>query len=127
MSLPGSQSILFVIHSVPRHIPFQFPSEYRWVLDRSVLPGGTVVPQTLWLPHSVTDRRQHVVEAELQMPIFFERSNGGLGLSVDDAVASRFHNLLRAQQFAPLGNKSTTHIRIGVSGILGAVVGPSSP
>ena len=23
---------------IPRHIQFQFPGEYRWVLDRSVLP-----------------------------------------------------------------------------------------
>ncbi|KAI0256033.1 hypothetical protein BJV78DRAFT_1118101, partial [Lactifluus subvellereus] len=78
--------------------------------------GGTVVPQTLWLPHSVTDRRQHVLEAELQMPIFFEGSNGRLGLPLDDALVGRFHNLLRAQQFAPLGNKTTTHIRIGWPG-----------
>ena len=127
MSLAGSESLLFIVPSVPRYIPFQFPGESRWVLDRSVLPRGTVVPQTLWLPHSVTDRRQHVEEAELQMPIFFECSDGGLGLSLDDAVAGRFHNLLRAQQFVPLGNKSTTHIRIEVSDILGAFVGSSSP
>ncbi|KAI0248869.1 hypothetical protein BJV78DRAFT_1114999, partial [Lactifluus subvellereus] len=75
-----------------------------------------VVPQTLWLPHSVTDRRQHVLEAELQMPIFFECSNGGLGLSLDDTFNGRFQNLLRAQQFAPLGYKTTTHIRIGWPG-----------
>jgi hypothetical protein len=61
-----------------------------------------------WSSHNVTDRRQHVLEAGLQMPIFF---HGWLGLSLDDAAAGLFHDILRAQQFAPPGDKSTTYIR----------------
>lgn len=57
------------------------------------------------------------------MHIFFECSYGGPRLSLDDAVAGWFHKFLRAQKFASLGNKSTVHIRIGVSDILSTVVG----
>ena len=49
------------------------------------------------------------------MPIFFEGKDGRLGLSLEDSAAGRCHGLRNAQQFAPLGQKSTTHIRIGVS------------
>jgi hypothetical protein len=128
------QGFLFVIQAIPRHIaqafprpiPVQFHDQPYWILDRSIVPYGTVVPQTLWLPHSVTDRRQHVEEAGLQMPIFFEYSNGGLGLSLDLAAAGQFDGVLNAHQFAPLGNKASTHIRIAVGDILGAVVWTSS-
>ncbi|KAI9454400.1 hypothetical protein BJY52DRAFT_1152506 [Lactarius psammicola] len=82
------------------------------VLDRAVVYGGTVVPQTMWSLHPVTDRRQHVEEAALQMPIFFEGVDGGLGLSLEAAAAGRCHGLRNAHEFAPLGHKSTTHIRI---------------
>ena len=77
-----------------------------------------MVPQTMWSPHTVTDKRQHVEEALLQRPIFFEGIDGRLGLSLEASAAGRCHSLLNAQQFAPLGQKSTTHIRIGVSVVL---------
>jgi hypothetical protein len=77
-----------------------------------------VVPQTMWSPNTVTDKRQHVEEAVLQMPIFFEGIDGRLGLPLEDSAAGRCHGLRNAQQFAPLGQKSTTHIRIGVSVVL---------
>jgi len=54
------------------------------------------------------------------MPIFFESVTGRLGYSVDDAVNYRLHDLLNGGGMAPLGMKYTTHIRINVSGILGA-------
>jgi hypothetical protein len=98
----------FVVNS-PNH------NQYSWVLDRRVLSFGTVVPQILWIPHTVTDRRQHVEGAELQMPIFFQHTDGRLGLSLEAAVGGRCHTLLNSQSSAPLGPQTTTHIRIGVS------------
>ena len=91
------------------------PNQYPWVLDRSVLGIGTVVPQVLWVPHTVTDRRQHVQHAELQMPIFFTHTDGRLGLTLEAAIGGRCHTLLNSQSHAPLGPQTTTHIRIGVS------------
>ncbi|KAI9439531.1 hypothetical protein H4582DRAFT_1812889, partial [Lactarius indigo] len=81
-------------------------------LDCAVVHRGIVVPQTLWSPYTITDRRRHVEEAVLQMPIFFEGIDGRLGLSLQAAAAGRCHGLRNAQEFAPLGQKSTTHIRI---------------
>jgi len=60
----------------------------------------------------VTDKKHHVEEAELQLPIFFQCDDGKLGLTLEAAAAGRCHGLIGAQSFAPLGLKSTTHIRI---------------
>jgi hypothetical protein len=73
---------------------------------------GTVVPQTLWAPHTITDKMQHVTDAELQMPIYFEGLDGTLGLSLEAAASGRCHGLVDAQAFAPLGLKATTNIRM---------------
>jgi hypothetical protein len=73
------------------------------------------VPQTLWTPHNKNDLKQHVEEADLQLPIFFIHENGDLGLSLEDAVNGRCHSALRdARTHAQLGGKTTTHIRISV-------------
>ncbi|KAH9173763.1 hypothetical protein EDB89DRAFT_1849715, partial [Lactarius sanguifluus] len=75
----------------------------------------SVVPQSMWSPYTATDWRQYVEEAVLQKPIFFEGVDGRLGLPLEAAAAGRCHDLRNAQEFAPLGGKSTTHIRIAVS------------
>jgi len=106
----------FVVTSVPHHIRTQFPTQNAWVLDRGVMGPGTVVPQILWTPQTITDRRQHVAEAQLQLPIFFVHTNGSLGLSLETAISGRCHNLVHAQYCAPLGPQTTTHIRIGWPG-----------
>ncbi|KAN0114115.1 hypothetical protein V8E52_007091 [Russula decolorans] len=93
-----------------------FPDQYSCVLDRRVLSVGTVVPQILWIPHTVTDRRQHVQDAQLQMPIYFQHTDGRLGLSLEAAVGGRCHTLLNSQFSAPLGSQTTTHIRVGWRG-----------
>ena len=80
-----------------------------------VVGAGSVVPQRLWIPHTATDVRQHVAEAELQMPIFFQHANGDLGVTLEAAMSGRSHSLINAPSFAPLGRYTTTHIRIGVS------------
>jgi hypothetical protein len=56
------------------------------------------------------------------MPIFFMNMDGRLGLPLDAAVIGRCDTLLNAQFPAPLGPQVTTHVRIGVSDIFGAVV-----
>jgi hypothetical protein len=94
------------------------PGRSTWVLDRGFVAKGTVVPQTLWAPHTITDKRQHVTDAELQMPIYFEGLDGTLGLSLEAAASGRCHGLVDAQEFAPLGFKATTHFRIGVSAMI---------
>jgi len=93
-----------------------FPNQSPRVLDRRVLSIGTVVPQVSWIPHTVTDRSQHVQDAQLQMPIFFLHTDGRLGLTLEAAVGGQCHTLLDSQRSAPLGPQNTTHIRIGWRG-----------
>jgi hypothetical protein len=76
---------------------------------------GTVIPQILWIPHTVTDRKQHVQDAELQKPIFFYHTDGRLGLTLEAASSGRCNTLMNSQCYAPLGPQTTTQIRIGVS------------
>ena len=106
----------FFVHSVPLHIPAPFPNPTcRWVLDRGIMEGGTVVPQTMWYPDSASDRRQHVEMGKLQMPIFFEDKDQALGFSLEASVDGQYQILRHANDPAPLGHKTTTHIRIVVS------------
>ena len=116
LSLPDRGSRFFLANQITQHVivqPFDGDTSSR-LLDRAVVNKGTVVPQTMWSPHTVTDKRQHVEEAVLQSPIFFEGWDGMLGLSLEASATGRCHGLRRAQEFAPLGQKSTTHIRIVV-------------
>jgi hypothetical protein len=116
---PGIESAFFFVPSVPKHVSDQFADQSRWVLDRGILHKGTVVRQRLWAPHTLTDKKHHVEQAELQLPIFFQCADGRLGLSLEAAAAGRCHSLTNAQTLAPLGEKSTTHVRILVSGAFG--------
>ena len=101
------------------------PTASPRLLDRVVVDRGTVVPQTLWSPHSVTDGpgRQHVEQEALKMPIFFEGKDGRLGISLEAATAGQCHGLLNVQTHAPFGHMATTHIRIGVRVVALSVIG----
>lgn len=106
----------FFVYSVPPHIPRSLLSPPGcWVLDRSIVDGGTVVPQTMWTPDSAVNRRQNIEKALLQMPIFFEHKEGTLGLPLEASTDGGCHALRDANDPAPLGPKTTTHIRIVVS------------
>ena len=114
-SYTGREGYFFFIYSAPPHIPTPLPDPpSRWLLDRGIVDGGTVVPQTMW-PQTVIARRRNVDRAELQMPIFFENKDGGLGLSLGASVNGQRHVLRDAHDPAPLGQKTTLHIRILVS------------
>jgi hypothetical protein len=103
--------------SVPPHILALFPNPPdRWLLDRGIVERGTVVPQTMWSPLSSIDIRRHIERAELQMPIFFEDKDGKVGISLGACIDGQCRVLLRDPTGrAPLGKRTTTHIRIVVS------------
>ncbi|KAI0295955.1 hypothetical protein BC826DRAFT_256982 [Russula brevipes] len=117
---PGGSGGLFVVTAIPNNVtagPLQNDGgSPLWLLDYSVVPMGTVVPQALWFPHNVNDLRQYVTDATLQMPIFFVHEHGTLGLSLDDAINGRCHTLRDAQMHAQLGGRVSTHIRISWPG-----------
>ena len=112
------EGYFFFVSSVPPHIPRVPNLPDRWLLDRGIVKRGTVVPQTMWSPRFVIDRRQHIEMGELQMPVFFEDKDGGLGVSLRALIDGQSHVLRDANVPAPLGEKTTTLLRIVVSTIL---------
>ncbi|KAI0305898.1 hypothetical protein B0F90DRAFT_1624008 [Multifurca ochricompacta] len=114
---PSGSGVIFVVQQVPHPLqPLLLdPNGHPlWLLDYSITHTGTVVPQVLWSPQNVNDRKQHVVLADLQMPIFFTLQTGNLGISLDDAANNRCQNLCDFRSQAQLGGKTTTYVRIGV-------------
>jgi hypothetical protein len=115
-AFPTRDGSFFLLHSVPSHIPTQHSSPPgRWLVDRGVVNRGTVVPQRLFSAHTSFDRRQQV---DLQLPIFFEGSDGRLGISLEASAAGQCYALREASYPTQLGEKTTTNIRIAVSVVL---------
>ena len=116
LSYTSRGDYFFFVHSVPPHIPAPFPDPPgRWLLDRGIIDGGTVVRQTMWSPDTASDRRQHIEMGKLLMPVFFERRDRALGFSLGESIEGQRNVLRHANGHAPLGQKTTTHIRIIVS------------
>ncbi|KAI9440139.1 hypothetical protein H4582DRAFT_2056753 [Lactarius indigo] len=104
LSYAEREGCFFFPHPALSHIPAQHSSLPGYcLLDRSIVDRGTVVPQMMWFPQNTSDRRRHVVEAHLQMPIFFES---------EASTSSQCHDLRDANHPAPLGQRSSTYIRI---------------
>ena len=76
---------------------------------------GTVVPQKRWTPSDEVDVRRHVESCALLLPIFFVYRNGSPGFRLSDILRGCDNDLHNANNLAPLGGKTTTHIRISVS------------
>ena len=92
------------------------PLQTTPLLDYSVKrTHGTVVPQMRWTPADTVDIQRHVEGAALNLPIFFVNRDGSLGFPLLDILRGCDRNLHDANGFAPLGGRSTTHIRINVS------------
>jgi hypothetical protein len=115
VSYPGSESCYFVLDSASPHGQVRPLPESDWVLDRSMMAMGTVVPQAMWSPPSVEEKRRLVGEAELQMPIFFEGPDGKLGIPLEAAASGPCGGLTNAQEIARVGQRSILNVRILVS------------
>ena len=117
--LSYSQGVWYIVqnpplfHPPPPGVPIQ---NLQLPLDFSVrTTEGTIVPQRRWTPADEIDVRRYVETAELQLPIYFVNKNGGVGFWLPDILQGRDHDLYNGNGEAPLGGKSTTHIRIHVS------------
>jgi len=90
-------------------------NRHAWLLDYMMRNVGTVVPQRLWTPAATSDAQQYGT-VPLNMPIFFvQKDSVTLGLPLDQAAAGNCAALLNARAPAPVGQCSTTTIRILVS------------
>ena len=84
-------------------------------LDYVAMAFGTVVPQKRWAPANEADYSYFVEKALLQLPIFFVNCNGEVGFPLSDILRGCDRDLRNANDFAPLGGKFSTHIRVNVS------------
>jgi hypothetical protein len=114
-----SKGVWYIIRNAPHVQPpslgvsipnFSLPLDYSVRTSR-----GTVVPQRRWIPSDKVDIRRHVEGGALQLPIFFRNHCGGIGFWLPDILRGRHHDLYNGDRKAPLGGKTTTHIRINVS------------
>jgi len=101
-------------HCRPQHIG---NGRYGWLLDYAiqVRRGGSVVPQQLWSPQGQGDWRRYVEQTRLYIPVFFVNVDGSLGVPVSHAAAGQM-SLRDANEPAPLGDRTTTKIRISWPG-----------
>jgi hypothetical protein len=111
-----AQGIWYIMRNVPPPSP-GLPSQSLFLpLDYDVkLTQGIVVPQRRWTPADEVDIRRHVAEATLQLPIFFVHLNGGVGFWLPDILQGHDRDLCNRDSEAPLGGRTTTHLRINVS------------
>ena len=119
MSLPEREGLLLAVDHVPPpdippHISDSNGKDF-WVLDRTVVSRGPVVPQMMPTPLTVSDVRGRSDLSNLQFPIFFEHLDGQLGLSLEAAAAGQCETLRNAHEYAQIGAWSTTHLCIAVS------------
>ncbi|KAH9062575.1 hypothetical protein EDB83DRAFT_842378 [Lactarius deliciosus] len=91
-------------------------SEYTsaWFLNSPIEHRGTVVPQRKWRPPNEALRHSHV---SLMMPIHFVHNDRvNLGLPIGLAAARPCMTLLDVGNPAPVGDCSTTFLRINWPG-----------
>ena len=84
------------------------------LLDYRARDYGTVVRQSIWVPATAGDVQRHGNVA-LKMPIFLVHGDRKIGLQLVQAAAGHCTGLLDGHAPAPVGDSSTTFIRIMVS------------
>ncbi|KAI9511587.1 hypothetical protein F5148DRAFT_1146751 [Russula earlei] len=109
-SHPGAYFV-YIQPSLPSPSQLMTNNGPAWLLDYAVRDGGSVVPQQIWFPQGHGDWRRYVEQAEFHIPVFFTNADGALGVPVVNAAGGHM-TLLDANQPAPLGDRTTTKIRI---------------
>lgn len=78
--------------------------------------GQRFVPQKTYKPHTLSDRRRYVDEVSLEAPIMFYALNpAGCGISLEDAIKSRFSKLDGRDDPMFEGRGPSVSIRLNVS------------
>jgi hypothetical protein len=95
-----------VLHHRPR-------APLLWLFDFEIRSIGTVVQQRIWAPQNEAQRHGH---APLNMPIFFVLNDRRHTRPADrHRRSARPHDAARRGHPAPVGECSTTFIRINVA------------
>jgi hypothetical protein len=133
-SAPGWPGAFFIAHINNPTVTANAMSSRGYlmiVLDyRADLSRGTIVPQVPWFPQTPRDMRKYVTDAVLQLPIFLRQDDGTIGMSLSDVIHGNFRRLVDSVQQVNVGGRTSVHVRINVSVLLGSmfylVMSPSS-
>ncbi len=124
-SAPGWPAAFFITHiNNPTISPNAMSSRgyLMIVLDyRADLSRGTIVPQIPWFPQTPRDLRKYVTDAVLQLPIFLRQDDGTIGMSLSDVIHGNFRRLMDSVQQVNVGGRTSVHVRINVSMLLGSM------
>ncbi|KAI0794002.1 hypothetical protein C8Q74DRAFT_1193223 [Fomes fomentarius] len=79
--------------------------------------GGFLVPQKTYRPHTMSDRRRYVEDVHLEPPImFYTHSPFGCGISLKDALSSKFSSLEGRDDSMFAGRGPSVSIRLNWPG-----------
>ena len=124
-SAPGWPGAFFITHINNPNVTANAMSSRGYlmiVLDyRADLLRGTIVPQVPWFPQTPRDMRKYVTDAVLQLPIFLRQDDGTIGMSLSDVIHGNFRRLMDSVQQVNVGGRTSVHVRINVSVLLGSV------
>lgn len=125
-SAPGWPGAFFITHINNPTVSANAMSSRGYlmiVLDyRADLSRGTIVPQVPWFPQTPRDMRKYVTDAVLQLPIFLRQDDGTIGMSLSDVIHGNFRRLMDSVQQVNVGGRTSVHVRINVSALLGSNV-----
>ncbi len=124
-SAPGWPAAFFITHINNPTVSANAMSSRGYlmmVLDyRADLSRGTIVPQVPWFPQTPRDLRKYVTDAVLQLPIFLRQDDGTIGMSLSDVIHGNFRRLMDSIQQVNVGGRTSVHVRINVSALLGSM------
>jgi hypothetical protein len=124
-SAPGWPGAFFITHINNPTVSANAMSSRGYlmiVLDyRADLSRGTIVPQVPWFPQTPRDLRKYVTDAVLQLPIFLRQDDGTIGMSLSDVIHGNFRRLMDSVQQVNVGGRTSVHVRINVSALLGSM------
>lgn len=124
-SAPGWPGAFFITHINNPSVTANAMSSRGYlmiVLDYNAdLLRGTIVPQIPWFPQTPRDMRKYVTDAVLQLPIFLRQDDGTIGMSLSDVIHGNFRRLMDSVQQVNVGGRTSVHVRINVSVLLGSM------
>ena len=124
-SAPGWPGAFFITHINNPSVSANAMSSRGYlmiILDYGAdLSRGTIVPQLPWFPQTPRDMRKYVTDAVLQLPIFLRQDDGTIGMSLSDVIHGNFRRLMDSVQQVNVGGRTSVHVRINVSVLLGSM------
>ena len=98
---------------------YSYREEYELFMSAMSLPAlnfGPFVPQSIYKPHTTSDRKRYVEEVSLEGPLYFAMNGPSeFGIPLNDALHSRVKRLADREKPVFEGRGPSVSIRLEVS------------